>query len=71
MDVLLRGVGIFLEWLVLSALVYYMLSGMKLMLADLGIAPKYMKGITMALSAVGSLVIIFIIAHLTTFYPGK
>ncbi len=71
MDVLLRGVAIFLEWLVLSAIIYCMLSGVKLMLADLGLAPKYMKGITMALVAVSSLLIVFFIAHLTTFYPGK
>ena len=71
MDGLLRGIGIFLEWLMLSAIIYFMLNGVKLMLADLGLRQKYMKGLTMALIAVGSLLIVFFIAHLTAFYPGK
>ena len=71
MDALLRGVAIFLEWLVLAAIIYYMLGGVKVMVADLGIPPKYMKGITLVLAAVGILLIVFFLAHLTTFYPGK
>lgn len=70
MDGLLRGLGIFLEWLVLSAIAYVMLSGVKLVLADLGLSPKYMKGLTMVLIVVGSLMVVFFIAHLTSFYPG-
>ena len=70
MDAVLRGVAIFLEWLVLSAVIYYVLSGVRLIVADLGVRPKYMKGIRMALVAVGSLLIVFFSAHLTTFYPG-
>ncbi|MBW1916306.1 MAG: hypothetical protein JRI86_15465 [Deltaproteobacteria bacterium] len=71
MDALLRGVAIFFEWLVLSAIIYCMLSGVRLMVADLGIAPKYMKGITMGLAAIGSVLAFFFIAHLIAFYPGK
>lgn len=71
MDALLRGVGIFLEWLVLSAIAYCILWGVKLMLADLGVGRKYMKGITLGLIAAGSLLIVFFFAHLITFYPEK
>jgi len=70
MEGFLRGLSIFLEWLVLVAILYFMLLGVQLILADLGVRPKYMRGLAMALAVVGSLVAIFLIAHLTTFYPG-
>ena len=71
MDAALRGIAIFLEWLVLSAILYHMLKGVRLLLPDLGIGAKYMKGINMALVAAGSLLIVFFLAHLATFYPEK
>ena len=70
MDALLRGISIFFEWLVLLAIFYHILKGVGLMVADLGMGSKYMKGIKMALIAVGSLLAVFLIAHLTAFYPG-
>lgn len=71
MDALLRGLGIFVEWVILAAILYHVLVGVKLMLADLGIGQKYMKGITMVLISLGSLLLVFFIAHLTAFYPGN
>ena len=69
MDALVRGIAIFLEWLVLAAIFYHMLKGAKLVLGDLGMPAKYMKGVTVALTVVGSLLGVFLVAHLTTFYP--
>lgn len=70
MEVALRAIAIFIEWLILSAIAYHLLAGFKLTLADLGLSPKYMKMVTVSLVAVGSLLVVFFAAHLTTFYPG-
>jgi len=69
MDAFIRGISVFLEVVILAAIVYYMLNGMRLILADFGVGPKYTKAIVMILAAAGGLLVIFFIAHLTTFYP--
>ena len=69
MDALLRGIAIFLEILILSAVFYCMLNGVRLIITDFGIGPKYTKAIVMTLAAVGILLMIFFIAHLWSFYP--
>ena len=65
----MRAIGIILEVLVLTGMIYCILNGVRLILADFGIGPKYDKPIIMFLAAAGSLLVIFFIAHLTTFYP--
>jgi len=70
METLLRAVTIFIEVMLLTVVVYVVLNGVRLTIFDLGIRPKYEKVVAMALIAVGCLVVVFIIAHLTTFYPA-
>ena len=70
MDILVRTIAIILEVLLLAAITYSVLKGVKLIAFDLGIAPKYSKAITMMLVAVGLLIVVFFISHLTTFYPS-
>ena len=70
MDSLLRIIAIIIELVILAAIVYAMANGARLSAFDLGIKPKYNKAITMALLAVGAIVVAFFIAHLTTFYPA-
>ncbi|MBA7708049.1 hypothetical protein ES703_116936 [subsurface metagenome] len=70
MDILVRTIAIILEVLLLAAVTYSVLNGMRLIAFDLGIAPKYSKAITMMLVAVGLLIVVFFISHLTTFYPS-
>jgi hypothetical protein len=70
MDVLLRTIAIIIELVILVAIAYVMLKGVKLVALDLGIKPKYNKAINMVLGAVGAIVVIFFIAHLITFYPA-
>ena len=70
MDILLRTIAIFVEVLLLAAIAYAVLYGVKLTAFDLGISHKYNKAITMVLLAVGILIVVFFIAHLTTFYPA-
>lgn len=70
MTAFLRGVAIFSEWVVLTAIIFAILFGVRLILADFGIGPKYNKAIVMGIIAAGSLLAVFFIGHLTMFYPG-
>ncbi len=70
MDILIRTIAIIVEVLILAAIVYSILNGVRLAVFDLGIGPKYSKAIVMALLAVGLIIVVFFIAHLTTFYPA-
>jgi hypothetical protein len=69
MEVALRSTDIFLEVILLTALLSCLLVGLWLTIFDLGLKLKYKRAITMALLATGSLLVIFFIAHLTAFYP--
>ena len=67
---MLRAVAIIIEVLLLAAITCAVLGGVRLAAFDLGIQPKkYGRAITMVLLVVGFIVLIFFIAHLTTFYP--
>lgn len=70
MDLLLRVIAIVIELLILSVLAYCVLNGVRLTAFDLGIKPKYGKAIAMVLLAGGFIILVFFIAHLTTFYPS-
>jgi len=65
----LRSIAIFLEVVLLAVITYSVLYGIKLAVLDLGAGAKYNKVLTMAIVALGVIVVIFFIAHLTTFYP--
>jgi hypothetical protein len=69
MDILLRTVAIFIEVLILAGIMLSLLLGVKLILFDLWLGPKYKKMITIALLIVGVISLVFFIAHLTSFYP--
>ena len=69
MDVLLRGIAIFIEVLVLASIMYVLLAGARLTIFDLGLGPRYKKVVAMVLVMAGSVVVVFFIAHLTAFYP--
>ena len=70
MDTTLRIIAIIIEVLLLAAISYAVLKGVRLAALDLGIRSKYGRAVTLALFAVGVIVLVFFIAHLTTFYPG-
>ena len=70
MDMLVRIVAIVIEVIILAALAYSVLNGVRLIAFDFGIGPKYNKAITMILLAVGFIILVFFIAHLTAFYPA-
>ncbi len=70
MAILLRTIAIIIEVSLLTAIAYAVLKGVKLAVFDLGIGTKYSKAVTMVLIAVGLMVTVFFIAHLTSFYPA-
>ena len=70
MDGVVRWFSILVEWLILAGLLYFVLLAVQLILTDIGMPAKYMKGINMVLMVVGIIVAVFMVAHLTTFYPG-
>lgn len=69
MDTLLRVIAIFIELLILASIIYVLVTGAWLTIFDLGLRPKYKKVVAMALILAGFLVVVFFIAHLTSFYP--
>jgi succinate dehydrogenase/fumarate reductase cytochrome b subunit len=69
MDIFLRVIAIIIEVTVLGVVFYYMLAGLRTMLFDLGVKREYSKIITVALIAVGCILVTFLVSHLYTFYP--
>jgi len=69
MDIFLRTIAIFIEVVILVAIIYCLLTGARLTIFDLGLGSKYKKVVAMALIVAGCIVVLFFIAHLTLFYP--
>ena len=69
MAIFLNVIAIVLEVSILAAIVGCMLAGAGLAIFDLGINARYKKMVAIALLLVGGAVVIFFIAHLTSFYP--
>lgn len=69
MDVLLRTIAIIIEVLIIGAVFYHILAGVRILLLEVGVKAKHSKIITLALLAVGTLLGTFFISHLITFYP--
>ncbi|MBM4462822.1 MAG: hypothetical protein FJ012_05730 [Chloroflexi bacterium] len=71
MDGALRGIAIFLEVLVLTAILYCILNAVRLAAFDFGIAQKkYNRPIVLILVAAGIILVIFFATHLSLFYPS-
>ena len=69
MDIVLRTIAITVEVVILAAIMYALLNGVRLILFDLGMEAKYRRVVAMALLMGGFIIVLFFIAHLTTFYP--
>jgi succinate dehydrogenase/fumarate reductase cytochrome b subunit len=65
----LRPILIFLELIILTAILYSLLGGIKFTLFDFGMDQKYHRMIKVTFIILGCLVFSFLIAHLFTFYP--
>ncbi len=69
MDLVFRGIAIAIEVIILAAIAYSILNGVKLTVFDLGLRSKYNRFINTVLLIVGCMVLVFFIAHLTFLYP--
>lgn len=69
MDILPRAIAVFIEVVILMAIFYFIINGVRLLLFDLGITQKYSKVISVVFIVVGCVIAVFLISHLTAFYP--
>jgi succinate dehydrogenase/fumarate reductase cytochrome b subunit len=69
MDIFLRTIAIIIEAVILAAIAYAIFNGVRLTVFDLGVKAKYSRAISMIFIALGIIMLIFFIAHLTAFYP--
>jgi succinate dehydrogenase/fumarate reductase cytochrome b subunit len=70
MDMMLRIIAIVIEVVILTAIAYTLLNGVRLAALDLGIKAKFNKAMIVVFCTVGAIAVIFFIAHLITFYPA-
>ena len=63
-----RGIAIAIELVILAAV--SLLWAVRLVLFDLWLGKRYKPMITLALSVVGGVLMMFLIAHLISFYPS-
>ncbi|OGO31252.1 MAG: hypothetical protein A2Z29_09465 [Chloroflexi bacterium RBG_16_56_11] len=69
MDMIARIIAIIVEVIILAAITYAVLNGVRLAILDMGIKPRYDRFITVTIVALGFILVVFFIAHLTAFYP--
>lgn len=65
-----RGIAIAIELVILAAVIFSLLWAVRLVLFDLWLGKRYKPMITLALSVVGGVLMMFLIAHLISFYPS-
>ena len=65
----LRPITIVVEVILLMGVIYALLLGVKLAALDFGLEEKYQKFIDRVLVIIGSLALVFFVAHLVAFYP--
>ena len=69
MDIFIRAIAIIIELVILIALFYFILNGVRLIIVDFGLRQKYFRIVAVLLLAVGCMIAVFLISHLTAFYP--
>ena len=69
MGAYLRAIEIFVEIVILMAVIYSLLAGLYFAALDLGLNQKYQKFIRLVLMIMGGFALVFFVAHLLAFYP--
>jgi hypothetical protein len=64
-----RGIAIAVEILILAAVGFSMLWAVRISLFDLWLGPKYRPMVTLGLSVIGAVYLVYLVAHLVSFYP--
>ena len=66
---ILRPIAIIVEVVILMAVIYSLILGVKYSALDFGLEEKYKSFICWVFMIMGCLALVFFIAHLITFYP--
>ena len=69
MDVFIRAIAIIIEVLIIGAIFYHILAGVRILLLEVGLNAKYSRIVTLGLLIVGVIFGTFLVSHLITFYP--
>jgi len=64
-----RDIAIGVELVILAAVTFSLLWAVRIVLFDLWLGPKYRPIVTLALTIVGGVFMVFLVAHLISFYP--
>ncbi len=64
-----RDLAIAVELVILAAIGFSLLWAARITLFDLWLGPKYRPMVTLALAVVGGVFLVFLVAHLVSFYP--
>lgn len=70
MEPFFRVAAIIGETAILTAIIFSVFLGIRLVFVDLGLDQKYHQFIKLILMILGFLALIFFISHLIAFYPG-
>jgi hypothetical protein len=71
MGISFRPLAILIELIIIMGTIYGLFLGLRLVLFDLGLNPKYQTFIKLILNTVWILVLIFFTSHLILFYPNS
>jgi hypothetical protein len=69
MDITLRTIAIIVEAFILLTIFYAVAKGAKLAIFDLGLKSKFNAVINLVVISLLVIFLVFVIAHLVTFYP--
>ena len=69
MESAFRSIAIAAEVIILMGVIYSLFLGVKLTAFDFGLEEKYKKFICWVFVIMGCLALVFLVAHLVTFYP--
>jgi hypothetical protein len=69
MENFFRPIAIIIEVVILMAVIYSLLLGVKFIALDFGLEEKYKGFIYWVFMILGCIALVFFIAHLMTFYP--
>ena len=70
MEDVARTIAVIVEVAILFGVFFVMLNGVRLILMDMVIGPEYDKMVKIGFGAVELIILVFLISHLTEFYPS-
>ncbi len=69
-ETLYRTIAIAIELVFIGGTIFAFFLGLRLVLADLGLGPKYQRFLSASLTTLWIMVMVFFVSHLILFYQG-